>query len=141
MPKSTTGLDANKKTPGRKRGLVVDVVGLIVGVVVLAAFAHDNAGTALLTQAAERRGNCLEKTLVDQGFKGETVIHGALLGITVETVHRNPADKAERVRPAAEAVGSRAGQRHPDAPRRLVRECDHRPHNSASRISWRPPRT
>ncbi|MFI7502771.1 hypothetical protein ACIBVL_30720 [Streptomyces sp. NPDC049687] len=31
-PKTTTGLDANKKTPGRKRGLVVDVRGLIIGV-------------------------------------------------------------------------------------------------------------
>lgn len=27
MPKKTTGLDANKKTPGRKRGLAVDVLG------------------------------------------------------------------------------------------------------------------
>ncbi|OEJ28724.1 hypothetical protein AS594_33975 [Streptomyces agglomeratus] len=42
---------------GRKRGLAVDVLGLIIGVVVLAASAHDNAaGTALLDQAAERCG-------------------------------------------------------------------------------------
>ncbi len=55
VPKITTGLDANKKVSGRKRGLAVDVLGLIIGVVVLAASAHDNAaGTALLDQAAER---------------------------------------------------------------------------------------
>lgn len=36
VPKETTGLDANKKTPGRKRGLAVDVLGLIIGVVILA---------------------------------------------------------------------------------------------------------
>ncbi|CAM5584839.1 transposase (plasmid) [Streptomyces viridifaciens] len=29
VPKTTTGLDAGKKVPGRKRGLVVDVLGLI----------------------------------------------------------------------------------------------------------------
>ncbi len=35
--------------PGRKRGLAVDVLGLVVAVVVLAASAHDNAaGTAPL---------------------------------------------------------------------------------------------
>lgn len=59
----------NKKTPGRKRGLAVDVLGLIIGVVVLAASAHDNeAGIVLLDQAAERCGMRLEKVLVDQGF-------------------------------------------------------------------------
>lgn len=48
VPKETTGLDANKKTPGRKRGLAVDVLGLVIGVVILAASAHDNeAGIAL----------------------------------------------------------------------------------------------
>jgi transposase len=47
VPKATTGLDANKKVSGRKRGLAVDVLGLVIGVVVLAASAHDNAaGTA-----------------------------------------------------------------------------------------------
>lgn len=49
VPKAMTGLDANERTPGRKRGLAVDVLGLIIG--------------------AERCGNRLEKALVDQGFK------------------------------------------------------------------------
>ncbi len=67
-----SGLDASTKTPGRKRGLAVDVLGLVNGVVVLAASAHDNAaGTALLDMAAERCGMRLEKALVDQGFKDE----------------------------------------------------------------------
>lgn len=30
VPKATTGLDANAKTPGRKRGLAVNVLGLIL---------------------------------------------------------------------------------------------------------------
>jgi transposase len=105
VPKKTTGLDANKKTPGRKRGLGVDVMGLIIGVVVLAASAHDDeAGIALLDQAAERCGMRLEKALVDQGFKDAVIIHGA-----------TPTTR-ERLRPSTETVGGRAGQRHPHAP-------------------------
>ncbi|MEU4098228.1 hypothetical protein [Streptomyces sp. NPDC026673] len=51
---TTTGLDVNKMAPGRKRELAVDVMGLISGVVVLAASAHDSeTGIALLNQAAE----------------------------------------------------------------------------------------
>lgn len=66
VPRTTTGLDADKKVSGRKRGLVVDVLGLIIGVVVIAASAHDNAaGITLLDQAAERCGMRLEKALVD----------------------------------------------------------------------------
>lgn len=46
---------------GRKRGLAVDVLGLVIGVVVLAASAHDNAaGTVLLDEVAERCGMRLE---------------------------------------------------------------------------------
>ncbi|MFE5124186.1 hypothetical protein [Streptomyces sp. NPDC056669] len=38
--------------PGRKRGLAVDVLGLAIAVVVLAASRHDNAaGIALLDRA------------------------------------------------------------------------------------------
>ncbi|MEV8322009.1 transposase [Kitasatospora sp. NPDC056731] len=47
VPAGTTGRDPNKKVPGRKRGLAVDVLGLVIAVVVLAASVHDNAfGTA-----------------------------------------------------------------------------------------------
>jgi hypothetical protein len=37
--KATIGLDAAKKTPGRKHGLAVDMIGLIIAVVVVAASA------------------------------------------------------------------------------------------------------
>ncbi len=113
VPKTATGLDANKKVSGRKRGLAVDVLGLIIGVVVLAASAHDNAaGTTLLDQAAERCGMRLEKARVDQGFKGEVVIHGAWLDVTVEVVRPQSGRPGQRLRPAAEAVGGRADERH-----------------------------
>ncbi|WP_371572351.1 transposase [Streptomyces sp. NBC_01314] len=96
VPKTMTGLDANKKVSGRKRGLAVDVLELIIGVVVPAASAHDNAaGTALLDLAAERCGMRLENALVDQGFKDEVLIRGALLDIDVDVVRRNADDRAK----------------------------------------------
>ncbi|MFB7576676.1 IS5 family transposase [Streptomyces sp. NPDC056165] len=137
VPKTTTGLDANKKTPGRKRGLAVDVLGTFIGVVVLAASAHDNAaGTALLDQAAERCGMRLEKALVDQGFKDEVIIHGALLDITVEVVRRNPADQGKGFVPQPKRWVVEQTNGTLMLHRRLAREYDHRPDNSASRVYW-----
>ena len=94
VPKSTTGLDAAKKTPGRRRGLAVDVIGLIVAVVVVAAPVHDNAiGTALLDKIAGPGYSRVNKALVGQGFKASVVEHSAKLGFDVEIVERNPQDK------------------------------------------------
>lgn len=135
MPKETTGLDANKKTPGRKRGLAVDVLGLVIGVVVLAASAHDNeASIALLDQAEMRCGMRLEKALVDQGFKDAVIIHGAVNDITVEVVRRNPDDKGFVPQPKRWVVEQVNGtlMLH----RRLARDYDHRPDNAASRVYW-----
>jgi transposase len=51
VPAQSTGRDAAKKVPGRKRGLAVDVLGLVIVVVVVAASAHENAvGITLLVQ-------------------------------------------------------------------------------------------
>lgn len=137
VPKTTTGLDVNKRTPGRKRGLAVDVLGLVIGVVVLAASAHDNAaGTALLDLAAERCGMRLEKALVDQGFKDEVIIHGALLDITVEVVRRNPADQGKGFVPQPKRWVVEQVNGTLMLHRRLAREYDHRPDTSASRVYW-----
>ncbi|MFD7446646.1 IS5 family transposase, partial [Streptomyces sp. NPDC059909] len=90
VPASTTGRDAGKKVPGRKRGLAVDVLGLVIAVVVLAASAHDNtAGTMLLDRvAAATEPGSVKKALVDQGFKNTVVEHGKQVGIEIEVVQR-----------------------------------------------------
>ncbi|WP_302186117.1 transposase [Streptomyces sp. AC550_RSS872] len=81
------------RVPGRKRCLAVDVLGLVVAVVVLAASAHENtAGIALLDQVAGQRGS-VKKALVDQGFKKKVVEHSENVGIDVEIVERTPDDK------------------------------------------------
>ncbi|MET9471662.1 IS5 family transposase [Streptomyces sp. NPDC002922] len=137
VPKTTTGLDSNKRTPGRKRGLAVDVLGLIIGVVVLAASPHNNAaGRALLDQAAERCGNRLEKALVNQGFKDEVVIHGAMLDITLDVVRRNPADQGKGFVPQPKRWVVEQVNGTLMLHRRLAREYDHRPDNAASRVYW-----
>ncbi|GAA0659659.1 hypothetical protein GCM10010193_08220 [Kitasatospora atroaurantiaca] len=80
--------------------------------------------------------NRVEKALVDQGFKDETIIRGALLGITVETVIRNPADKGKGFVALPERWVVEQVNGTLMLHRRLAREYDHRPDNAASRVHW-----
>jgi transposase len=134
VPADTTGKDAGKKVPGRKRCLAVDVLGLVVAVVVLAASAHENtAGIALLDQVAARTST-VSKALVDQGFKNSVAAHGATMGIDVEVVERNAADRGFVPQPKRWVVEQTFGilSFH----RRLVRDYEHRLSSSASRVYW-----
>lgn len=134
VPKSTTGLDAGKKTPGRKRGLAVDVLGLIIAVVVMAASAHDNAiGTALLSRVAAENPT-VTKAFVDAGFKDQVAIHGALLGIDVEVVSRLDGQSGFRPLPKRWVVEQTQGTLilH----RRLVRDYEKNPDSTTSRVYW-----
>lgn len=135
VPASTTGNDPAKRVPGRKRGLAVDVLGLVIAVTILAASAHDNAaGIDLLDRVAEHTGGTVTKALVDQGFKNQVVTHGARLGIDVEIVARNPQDKGFVPQPKRWRVEQTYGILilH----RRLVRDYEHLPTSSASRVYW-----
>ncbi|MEV5159398.1 IS5 family transposase [Streptomyces sp. NPDC053728] len=135
VPASTTGRDAAKRVPGRKRGLAVDVLGLVIDVIVLAAHAHDNAaGIALLDQVAQSAGGTVEKALVDQGFKNQAVAHGAGQGSDVEIVVRNPQEAGFVPQPKRWRVEQTYGILilH----RRLVRDYEHRSASSASRVHW-----
>ncbi|WP_326686121.1 MULTISPECIES: IS5 family transposase [unclassified Streptomyces] len=135
VPVSTTGHDPAKRVPGRKRGLVVDVLGLVTAVAVFAANTHDNAaGTALLSEVAENAGGTVSKALADQGFKTQVVTHGAGLGIDVEIVQRNPQHRGFVPQPKRWRVEQTHGILilH----RRLVRDYEHRPSSSTSRVCW-----
>jgi transposase len=134
VPADTTGKDPAKKVPGRKRGLAVDVLGLVIAVVVLAASAHDNAaGIALLDKVAAQAGT-VRTALADQGFKNQVVAHGATRGIDVRVVERNPADRGFVPQPKRWVVEQTFGilSFH----RRLVRDYEHRLASSASRVYW-----
>ena len=134
VPAATTGKDAGKKVPGRKRCLAVDVLGLVVAVVVLAASAHENtAGIALLERVAAQAGT-VSKALVDQGFKNPVAAYGAAVGIDVQVVERNPADRGFVPQPkrwvAEQTLGILSFHR------RLARDYEHRLSSSASRVYW-----
>ncbi|MCZ1012542.1 IS5 family transposase [Streptomyces lydicus] len=136
VPAATTGRDANKKVPGVKRGLAVDVLGLVIAVVVLAASVHDNvAGIALLNRVvAGTEPGVVKKALVDQGFKNAVVDHGAKAGIDVEVVKRNPGDTGfvpQSKRWVVEQVNGIL-MLH----RRLVRDYEHRSASAESRVYW-----
>jgi len=134
VPAATTGRDAGKKVPGRKKGIAVDVLGLIIAVVVMAASAHENqVGTALLDKVADRTP-AVTKALVDQGFKTAVVAHGAKAGIDVEIVERNPKDKGFIPQPIRWRVEQTLGtlMLH----RRLVRDYESNPATSEARVYW-----
>ncbi|MCX4597545.1 IS5 family transposase [Streptomyces sp. NBC_01549] len=135
VPAATTGYDPAKRMPGRKRGVAVDVLGLVIAVVILAANIHDNtAGIVLLDQVAEHTGDTVRKALVDQGFKNQVVEHGAALGIDVEIVERDPGHRGFLPQPKRWRVEQTYGILilH----RRLVRGYEHRTASSASRVYW-----
>ncbi|MDX3308731.1 IS5 family transposase [Streptomyces sp. NPDC054884] len=134
VPAVSTGRDAAKKVPGRKRGLAVDVMGLVIAVVVAAATAHENAvGIALLDKVAADT-DTVQKALVDQGFKNAVVAHGEKVGIEVEIVERNPTQTGFVPQAKRWVVERTYGilMLH----RRLVRDYEHLPRSSESRVYW-----
>lgn len=113
----------------------MDVLGLVIAVVVLAASVHDNAfGTTLLDKVAASASGSVTKALVDQGFKKTVVDHGKRLGIEVEVVERNPADAGFVPQPIRWRGEQTNGilMLH----RRLVRDYEHRPASAESRVYW-----
>jgi transposase len=134
VPAATTGKDAGKKVPGRKRGLAVDALGLIIAVVVTAASVTDNAiGIRLLDQVA-RHTPSVTVAWVDAGFKQDIGVHGAVTGIDVQVVKRSdtkPGFVPVKKRWIVEQVYGTL-MLH----RRLVREYESKPASSVSRTLW-----
>ncbi|MGR8010946.1 IS5 family transposase [Streptomyces hypolithicus] len=134
VPADTTGKDASKKVPGRKRCLAVDVLGLVVEAAALPASAHDNAAGIALLNGVAAQTDTVRKALVDQGFKKSVVDHGKTLGIDVEIVERNPAEKG--FVPQAKRWIAEQTNGILMFYRRLVRDYEHRLASSRSRVFW-----
>jgi transposase len=66
----TVGYDAGKKTKGRKRFMLVDVLGLLLGVDVAAADTPERAGARALLEPALPWLCTLRKLWVDGGYSG-----------------------------------------------------------------------
>ena len=66
------GYDGNKKINGRKRHIIVDTLGLLLGVKVHAANIHDSKGAYELVDEIENEGyERLRKILADRAYHGE----------------------------------------------------------------------
>lgn len=64
------GFDAGKKVVGRKRHILVDTLGLLLGVSVLPANIQDRDGAYCLLQHVRRRFPFITKIFADAGYQG-----------------------------------------------------------------------
>ncbi|MFE9874369.1 IS5 family transposase [Micromonospora sp. NPDC005686] len=134
VPAATTGKDAAKKVSGRKRGLAVDALGLVIAVVVTAASVTDNTIGIRLLDKVVAHTPTVSRAWVDAGFKQDLALHGAVLGVDVEVVKRSdtrPGFVPIRKRWIVEQVNGTL-MLH----RRLAREYESRPESSVSRTLW-----
>lgn len=84
------GLDANKKINGRKRFIVTDTLGWIIGLMVVAASVQEREGAEKLFILMKGEYPRLEKVLADQGFNGAefTVRIKSTFGFMLEIVKK-----------------------------------------------------
>ena len=68
------GIDGNKKIKGRKEHIVVDTLGLPMGVVVHKANIHDSVGAHSVIDAMQGCFTRLKKILADGGYEGQKLI-------------------------------------------------------------------
>ncbi|MEQ9177454.1 MAG: IS5 family transposase, partial [Nitratireductor sp.] len=100
------GFDAGKKVQGRKRHIVVDTLGLIVGRAVHAADVQDRDGAPAVLGAIRRTCPSLRHVFADGGYAGPKLRRAlASLGDwTVQIVKRSDAAKGFEVIPRRRVV-------------------------------------
>lgn len=94
------GFDAGKKIMGRKRHIVVDTLGLLVGVVVHAADIQDRDGAPAVLKSILKRWPWLRHVFADGGYAGP--LKGALRKIgsfTLEIIKRSDSAKDFEILP------------------------------------------
>ena len=88
------GFDGGKQVKGRKRHLVVDTQGLLLGVAVTEANAQDRWGVAAVLMEDSCQTDCLELLWVDAGYSGERFATAVqiICGAKVAVVKRQQPD-------------------------------------------------
>ncbi len=88
--KREKGIDANKKVVGRKRFILTDTLGLMIGVLVVAANVGERIGAETLFNETKGKYPRLSKVLADQGFNGEEYVTRIenLFGFIFEIVNK-----------------------------------------------------
>ena len=84
------GIDGNKKVNGRKRFILTDTLGLMMGVLIVAANEGERAGAEKLFRQIAGKYPRLKKVLADQGFDGKKYVAGIelLFGFVFEIVNK-----------------------------------------------------
>ena len=88
VAKRTKGFDAGKKISGRKTFGIVDTLGLLIAVVVVAASVSDNTGGIAVADSARVKTARLAKLWCDAGFKTTFLRHCHERHIAAEVVNR-----------------------------------------------------
>jgi putative transposase len=136
VPAATSGYDHHKNVNGRKRHLLVDTLGLLIGVVVTPASAQDRAGAAMLLKRARARGrHRLALTWADKAYDGDWR-HWAerTLGVTVEVVLQPQDQQGFEVLPrrwVVERTHAWITRR-----RRCARDYERLPAHHAAMVQW-----
>lgn len=91
----TRGYDAGKKISGRKTFGIVDTLGLLMAITVVAANTSDNAGGIEVTDAARVRSSRFAKLWCDAGFKKTFIEHCRNHHVSAEVVDRIHARRFE----------------------------------------------
>ena len=84
------GIDGNKKVNGRKRFILTGTLGLMMGVLIVAANEGERAGAEKLFRQIAGKYPRLKKVSADQGFDGEKYVAGIelLFGFVFEIVNK-----------------------------------------------------
>ena len=128
------GYDAGKKTKGRKRFLLVDTVGYIIGIFVCPANVTERDGAKSLLSEVLRQQTWLQTIWVDGGYSGEAFAKWVMAqkpGLKIEVVKRSDDITGFKVLPKRWIVERTFGwfMHH----RRLVRDYER---TSTSVIGW-----
>jgi transposase len=91
----TRGYDAGKKVSGRKTFGIVDTLGLLVAVVVVAANTSDNVGGIATVERTRDRSTRFRKLWCDGGFKNAFIAHCRHHHVGVEVVSKIHAGRFE----------------------------------------------
>jgi putative transposase len=128
------GYDAGKKIKGRKRHLLVDTLGLVLGVIVTPADCPERDGAQQVLQQVDGWFKRLRKLWVDGGYSGENFaqwVRAHWPKLEVEVVKRSDTSAGFEVLPRRWIVERTFGwlMRH----RRLVRDYER---SEASAEAW-----
>ena len=68
------GFDGNKKVKGRKRHIMVDTLGILLGIIVTEANVHDSVAARALLKHMKGKLPKLRRVLADAGYLGEELV-------------------------------------------------------------------